>query len=55
MLDCQGTYFVTCDCAGLGLGDDDAEICRTLTVEAGQAGPEALAAKVRELAAGLGR
>ncbi|MCB1491371.1 MAG: aminotransferase [Rhodobiaceae bacterium] len=37
VLDCQGTYFVTCDCAGLGLGDDDAEICRTLTVEAGVA------------------
>lgn len=37
VLDCEGTYFVTCDCAGLDLGKDDAEICRTLTVEAGVA------------------
>lgn len=37
VLPCGGTYFVIVDIAGLGLGEDDAEACRRLTVEAGVA------------------
>jgi aspartate/methionine/tyrosine aminotransferase len=33
---CEGTYFITADVAPLGLsGDDDAALCRLITVEAG--------------------
>ena len=35
VIDCQGTYFVTADVRPLGLGEDDFEACRKLTVEAG--------------------
>jgi len=34
---CEGTYFVAADIRGMGLGDDDVEVCRRLTVEAGVA------------------
>jgi aspartate/methionine/tyrosine aminotransferase len=32
---CQGTYFLTLDMSGLGLGGDDAALARRMTVEAG--------------------
>jgi len=32
---CEGTYFVSADVAALGLGGDDVELCRRMTVEAG--------------------
>jgi aspartate/methionine/tyrosine aminotransferase len=35
VIDCQGTYFITADIRPLGLGEDDFEACRRLTVEAG--------------------
>jgi aspartate/methionine/tyrosine aminotransferase len=34
---CAGTYFITADVAPLGLGGDDAALCKTMTVEAGVA------------------
>ena len=37
VLPCEGTYFISVDIRGLGLGDDDVEVCRRLTVEAGVA------------------
>ncbi|MBN8998915.1 MAG: aminotransferase class I/II-fold pyridoxal phosphate-dependent enzyme, partial [Rhizobiales bacterium] len=32
---CAGTYFVSADVSPLGLGSDDVELCRQMTVEAG--------------------
>ncbi|MBB4301958.1 aspartate/methionine/tyrosine aminotransferase [Rhodobium orientis] len=37
VLPCEGTYFVSVDIAGMGLGEDDVAACRTLTVDAGVA------------------
>ena len=37
VIPCEGTYFVSVDIRGLGLGDDDVEVCQRLTVEAGVA------------------
>lgn len=37
VLPCEGTYFVTCDIASLGLNAGDAEVCRRMVVEAGVA------------------
>jgi N-succinyldiaminopimelate aminotransferase len=34
---CAGTYFITADVSPLGLGGDDAALCKTMTVEAGVA------------------
>ncbi|MBM3677845.1 MAG: aminotransferase [Actinobacteria bacterium] len=34
VLPCEGTYFVNARFAGLGLGDDDQELCRTLVEQA---------------------
>lgn len=32
---CSGTYFVSADVSALGLGADDVELCRRMTIEAG--------------------
>ncbi len=37
VLPCEGTYFISVDIRGLGLGEDDVEVCRRLTTEAGVA------------------
>lgn len=37
VLPCEGTYFISVDIRGLGLGGDDVEVCRRLTTEAGVA------------------
>lgn len=37
VLPCQGTYFLTCDFSGLGIGTDDIEVCRKMVEEAGVA------------------
>ncbi len=34
VMPCAGTYFITADITPLGLGEDDVEVCRRLTVEA---------------------
>ncbi|MBL8573058.1 MAG: aminotransferase [Hyphomicrobiaceae bacterium] len=35
VLQSHGSYFVSADISGMGLGDDDFEVCKRLTVEAG--------------------
>ena len=35
IIPCGGTYFITADISALGLGHDDVEACRRLTVDAG--------------------
>ncbi len=37
VLPCAATYFLTCDISGLGLGDNDVEVCRKMVEEAGVA------------------
>jgi N-succinyldiaminopimelate aminotransferase len=37
VLPCAATYFLTCDTTGLGLGDNDVDVCRKLVEEAGVA------------------
>ncbi|MBD1545153.1 aminotransferase [Roseibium aggregatum] len=37
VLPCAATYFLTCDISGLGLGDNDIEVCRKMVEEAGVA------------------
>lgn len=37
VLPCQGTYFLTCDITGMGIGDDDIEVCQKMVEEAGVA------------------
>lgn len=37
VLPCAATYFLTCDTSGLGLGDNDVDVCRKLVEEAGVA------------------
>jgi len=38
VLDCQGTYFISCDFRPLGFNGDDVDFCKHITVEAGVTG-----------------
>ena len=37
VLPCAATYFLTCDISGLGLGDNDVDVCQKMVAEAGVA------------------
>ncbi|MEJ8473864.1 aminotransferase [Roseibium algae] len=37
VLNCDATYFLTCDITGLGIGDNDVDACRRMVEEAGVA------------------